>query len=212
MTGFTKDDLRVLLARRDRILTRLQTISDAPTGVALSERTQYKTRHRAAKTSHHGESAPPRDATLSDDRAGSSHAPSKRFSLYAHYRWRFERATDVPTLMQLCAIAERDYLEYIGVWRRPSFADHEQAVNDLLDHWRGCEDREVALHLDCQIKWVRKHRAMNGWEPTFGDERLRVDERTARILKMAGDGASSRAIGVEVGLSHAQVQRVLASV
>jgi hypothetical protein len=139
------------------------------------------------------------------------HAPSKRFSLWAHYSYRIDQAFaahDTSKLLMLAAAARRDYEEYCGLRRPAIFSDHADAVKELLRDYVGVHSREVAIWLGAPEKWVKRHRLLNSQDPTWGDERI-TDDALQQIVDLANEGRTLRSIATVVGVSHVQVKRIL---
>jgi hypothetical protein len=214
LPAFDREDILVLAARRKRILAKLQTISDAR-AAALSEKLG---KPGAA------DSSPPPETDM--DCIGKDGPPSKDFSLWAHYDWRFkqadrdaERARKVGDAQEfvrvlvrmssLCEMATRDYCLHTGVYRRPQGDDTGlRAVERLQTEYEGCAAEYVATWEMCSVRWVRQTRLRNGMDPETG-ERRPPDERTARILALAERKLTQREIALEVGVSAMTVSRTL---
>lgn len=229
------------------ILTKLQQISDAPTSRPNTNHTirprvgawncmncQHRNttsvsecsecgKHRpqdhlgAARNRPTGTSKIPEGVRLTASTEKLREAPSKQFSLWAHYSHRMDlaaRARDIGKLLLLAACATRDYEQYTGKRRKPNYADmssekaHYAQVNELLSEYNGCPSLEAALYLSTSERWVRRQRVLNGRDPDYGHEREN-DQTTATILRMSASGASIRVIADEIGLSKSVVHRRL---
>ena len=201
------DDFRIAVAAARRILTKLQQISDAPTGHL---RTGPKPPHYAEARIPEGVRTR-QDLTTSNGNGQGGHAPSKQFSLWGHYHYRMERAfaaQDASTLLKLAACATRDYELYLGK-RTTQHASHETAVIELLRDCQGMSAIEASWWLDAPLKWVRRHRVLNGRDAEFG-EPTRQDERTRKVLALAASGLKQRMIAEELGITQQRVSQILA--
>lgn len=204
--------LRAALYACKVILVKMQEISDAPTAqwrvdgqvVGATGSAGLRTRERhglGVKTGSYTASRMPEGVR--------EHGASKDVSLWRHYQWRMSRAQaarDVPLLFELAKQATRDYEVYTGV-RPASRDDDASAVDELLRECRGLPAVEAARRLDCSVKWVRRIRAANDLDSESGS--AHADPRLATIKRMRANGATVRAIGLEVGLSAAQVSNLL---
>lgn len=183
-----------------RIVLKLQLIDDSPT----SRRGFAEVPSGSA--SH--ESSIPKG--VRHDLTGD-HAPSKQFSLYAHYLWRMKRAQaaqDAGELLKLAGCATRDYEVYAHL--RPSYhASHDAAVNELLRACRGQSAVEASWWVGAPVKWVRRQRVVNGYDAETGDPRPRGNATTERVFALRENGATVRVIAEEVGISTGQVSNIL---
>lgn len=185
------------------ILTRLSQISDAPTGHMTHEPHQPRT----------GRSQIPAGVRQGATIERLKKAPSKQFSLWAHYSHRMQKAAqseDAGMLIKLAACATRDYEIHTGKRRPSQHSDHEAAVDELLRDYQGVSSLEAAWMLNQSEKWVRRQRVLNGRDADQGLE-LRADETTLRVLRLSAAGASERMIAAELGLSKSAVHRRLES-
>lgn len=165
----------------------------------------------AARTRPTGTSKIPEGVRLTASPERLREAPSKQFSLWAHYSHRMDlaaRARDVGKLLLLAACATRDYEQHTGKRRISQHTDHADAVSELLRDYTGCPSLEAALYLSTSERWVRRQRVLNGRDPDYGHEREN-DQTTATILRMSANGASERVIASETGLSKSAVHRRL---
>ena len=225
---FDRDSLAIIAARKRDVLSKLQLLSDARAAQPVQAILDAPRNQRRTRTSipgvnsakGHADSAPPPDVDMEClDKHGP---PPKTFSLYAHYRWRFDEAARMVKhaegderqrwLMRtdaLCSMAYRDLLAYTGKAPRPMGDTDTANVGRLLTEYRGVPAHEVAVWEMCSVAWVRKSRRLAGVDPELGEER--ADERTQRIVALAGEGKTQQAIAREVGISQARVSRVLAA-
>ena len=199
--GIDDPDYRAALYACKRILTKLALIDDAPTSRL----------RQGPKPPPYAESHIPEGVAANRNlHAPNGHAPSKQFSLWAHYEFRIQRAAqalDAPTLLKLAACATRDYEIHMGR-RTTHHSSHDSAVTELLRDCTGMPAIEASWWLDAPLKWVRRHRVLNGRDAELG-EPTEQNERTRRVLALERTGATVRAIAAEVGLPKSQVQRIL---
>ena len=216
------NELRAALYACKAILTRLQLIDDAPTshiradgqvtrGTASTGLRTRETHGLGVKGTRFSTSQVPEGVRMTGTPSnGLSHAPSKQFSLWAHYSWRMERAVaqqDAAALMRLAVCATRDYEVYTG--KRPAFHEnHEAAVTELLRDHTGVAAAEASWWLGAPEKWVRRQRVLNGRDDEFG-EPVKRDALTERILRMKADGATTRAIAAQCNVSTGHVSNVV---
>lgn len=206
------------LAACRHVLAKLRMLSEAvPTtrapeaSGATSTITRLRTRPTdplPPRTQHIASTMLPPDTEL--DRK-SHEPPSKRFSLYAHYLWRIERARDehdIDELRMLARMGLRDFGIATGRYRVPYHERHEQSVSSMLAKWRGWRAAEVAVYLNAPTEWVREQRSRNGRDPEHG-ELVEHGERLERVASMHAAGASVRAIADELGFSKTRVHEIL---
>lgn len=181
------------------MLTQLALINDSPTA-KLSQ---------TPSTPKGGESRIPSGVRTKMD-LSKDIAPSKQFSLWAHYSYRMGRAAarkDAAELLKLAACATRD-LEIHHKKRAPFHASHESAVTELLRNCTGLSAVEASWWTGAQVEWVRRQRVLHGRDAELGEPR-RVDEQTKRILAMKEAGASVRTIAAETGIAKSTVHDIL---
>ena len=206
MVEVLTDDLRAALYSCKSVLIKMQMLNDAPT----SQRGFAE----VPRGGNSDETQVPKGVRMGGDLTKRvDAAPSKQFSLYAHYLWRMrraEKAQDVGELLKLAGCATRDYETYMHT--RPSYHEkHEAAVTELLRDCRGQSAVEASWWLGTPVKWVRRQRVISGYDPENGEPRPRVDETTARIFALHEAGVSIRTIADEVHLSKSEVHRRLAA-
>lgn len=192
-------EIRTALYCCKTILTKLSQISDAPTGHMTHEPHQPRT----------GQSQIPAGVRQGATMERLREAPSKQFSLWAHYSHRMQKAAqseDAGLLIKLAACATRDYEIHTGKRRPSQHSDHEAAVDELLRDYQGVSSLEAAWMLNQSEKWVRRQRVLNGRDADYGSARD-SDVTTAKILRMAAAGGSLRTIAAETGLSKDGVRR-----
>lgn len=207
MTNGSRPDASLKIATHAcrEILRTLQLVSDAPANRLGEPRPPQR-----------GTSRIPSGVSLNGQ--SSDHAPSKRFSLYAHYRWRMDRAflqKDATKLHALAVEATRDYEEYIGTRKPLHFEHDDDAVAELLREHTGVPAEHAAIKMMVQNQslkdattWVRRQRARNGRDQEFGEPReFNADAR--RMFALQDSGASFRTIAAEVGCSLGHVSNVL---
>lgn len=194
------NELRAAALACRAILVKLQQINDAPTSRLRPGPTPPK----------YAESRIPEGVRVAAPLTGD-HAPSKQFSLWAHYSYRMNKALerqDAFTLLKLAACATRDY--EIHQRSRPGFhQNHEAAVTELLRDCVGVTATEASWFLGAPVEWVRRQRVLNGRDPEFGEPRGQLDALTARVLELAEEGKSLRFIAAEVHMSKSAVDRLL---
>jgi hypothetical protein len=232
LSGLTETDIRLLHARRQRILARLASLSNGTTtaapdgsGITVRPRADMSTgKGRALATSpgaspkHGGESRLPPGTHGNADMDGPhiDRPPSRNDDLHGHYLWRFKAAAakDSRSAIErhlatekICAQAEADYWREV---RGPRNVNESGPFKDrrILEEYAGLPNWEVATWEGIHPRAVAKLRRENGYD----DEGLEVelDERTRRILALKMGGASQRTIAAEVGISQQRVCQVLA--
>lgn len=216
------DDVDLATVACNRILGKLAILSEVSAVAVHIPRYTRKAEPRLSRNttvhmppaseSRPGESQVPTGVDMNRTvRKTEDRAPSKRQSLYYHYRWRMERAAqarDAHALLTLAAMAQRDYLGHMGAWRREGYEYHKDAVKALLADWVGCPSAEVAIWLAVPEKWVRKERLINGRDPQTGEDRI-PDERTDKIVAMMKEGLTQQGIADRLRLHKTTVHRIL---
>lgn len=156
----TQEDLALLVKRIQRVLWRLQCLSEAPASAPLDRR-QVGQREKPA-------SAPPPMVNLSHNGG----PPSRGLSLCEHYRWRFVRAKGNPEKLELLAmLAERDYWETVrarGRARKPHNEIKEERNRRIIDEYEGMPHLEVAVFEHMDETSIRKLRKEFGRDPQTG--------------------------------------------
>lgn len=228
-------DMRLALEACQRILSKLKLLPAAPTthhdlsGIVTSSvgSTGLRTRDShglGVKSGRTSDSIVPYEVMNGQSMLGNGHAPDAQLNLYAHYFWRMKHAQkrgDAGMLMRLAGEATRAYEEWQGN-ARELFATDEEAVTALLRRFEGVDDVEAAVALRAPnqsyraaVEWVRRTRRMNGRNPDDGASlpsfMLNRRARNERVIELAANGVSMRAIGEEVGISHTQVKRIVES-
>ncbi|MBV9805192.1 MAG: hypothetical protein JO130_18485 [Solirubrobacterales bacterium] len=221
-------DLAVAEIACKRALAKLVTLSDKSAvqiraeGMLEHETTtdRLRTRDRQPMPVKGGRGAGSQLPSGVDTKATTrgDHAPSKQSSLYFHYRWRMHKALvseDAGLALSLAGAATQDYEEHVGKRRPLRWASHDDAVNYLLTHYVGVPSATAAVDMRTPSesfrnaqRWVQAQRTRNGHDPELGERRA-MDSRTRRIVEMAAAGIKQRLIADEVGLSQAQVSRIL---
>lgn len=153
------DDINLLVARRDRALARMSTISEAPGSRPLN-------RERMQAPSGGGSKPPP---GVNFDRIRSvKECPDKDRSLRDFWAWQFAHAKHLDDLPVLCALAERDLESraHTGM----STAERHRARNRsiLASRYYDQPPEVVAAFEDCTEKHVRVRRRANGMNPKTG--------------------------------------------
>jgi hypothetical protein len=151
------------------------------------------------RTGRHGESAPPPGAL--------DQAPP--LDLAAKYAVKFERAKgDLAKIRRLCFMAEKDIERYRGTTTRTVHEDHADAVRELLEDHEGDSAADAAYVLDTGVRWVKRHRALNGRDPETGLP-ARLTDRKRRIIELANAGTKQTEIAAEVGCNQSYVSQVV---
>ncbi len=202
-----------------QILAKLAMLADAevnqqtptqvegPTG-SIGLRTRQ--RHGLPIHSHpSGSSSIPRGV---DMRPGER-APSKELSLHAHYLWLMRRAIiaeDHGRLLVLAAYACRDYAVRVEGAGAERHEYHAAAVRELVKQWEGEPALEAAVWLGQSVLWVRRQRIAAGVEPELGGEADVAAGLRGQVCALKRNGATTRAIAAEVGVSQTRVCQLLA--
>lgn len=163
------------------------------------------------------------DQKASIEQLGS--APSKQFSLWAHYRHHIHHAaqsahraategdedTFARSIRKLLELAWRATFDHEIATGKRTISRHEMhssAVDELLRDYLGVPALQAACMLGQSERWVRDQRGRNGRDAEYGHER-NDDPLTARIMRLRAAGASERTIAAEVGLSKTAVHHRL---
>jgi hypothetical protein len=168
LQGIEAADVAILDLRQRRILAKMEMLSDSPGASVVST---------IGKRSKPGTKAPP-GVRLTDARPG---APDKDRSLYDHYRYRFEKATEYPARLLICALAERDYLEHAqssgGGRRRAAREDKTERDQRILTEYRGIPKLEAAVMERVSLRHIERLRVSVG----HVDPELGVKQRPPRV-------------------------------
>lgn len=227
MSGLTETDIRLLYARRQRILARLSSLSNGTTTVA-PDGSGHTVRPRAdmstakgralaaspgAKPDRHAESRLPPGTRANADlgEEAPERPPSRDVDLHGHYLYRFKEAKgDFWQTEKLCAMAERDYQREVRGSRNVN--EHGLRKDQrILDEYAGLPPWEVATWEGCHPLSVVRLRREAGLNPEDGLE-VELDERTQRILDLKRQKMTQREIARIVGVGVATVNRTLAGV
>lgn len=214
-----------------RILARLQLLPEGPAAtirtdgqaVHASGSGRLRTRPGPWQNEHvggRGDPAAPKSARFTTSTipegvrvdGGHEGAPSKLFSLWAHYSYRIDQARqrgDAFALLRLAACATRDY--EIATRQRPAYHEnHEAAVTELLRDCAGVSAIEAAWYLGAPMAWVKQQRVRHRRDPETGEPIAGRDTRIERIFALRAEGMKQAEIAEAVGLTQPRVSEILA--
>lgn len=210
-TGAPPADTAVVLSSGPWICQRCDSRNPGRTRSCSTCHGNRPVADRGVKQPHFSASKVPTGVRQGGDLTGpNGHAPSKNFSLWGHYSYRMERALaqkDTGLLLKLAGCATRDYELHYRL--RPSYhGNHEAAVTELLRDCRGVSALEAAWQLGAPVKWVKRQRVVNGYDPELGEPR-KQDPRRQRVLELHAEGWKQQAIADEIGISQQHVSRIV---
>ena len=173
MTGdptYDAIDAKILVTRRNRILARLQLISESP-AVRLD---------RPRVSGSRAGSKPPPEAD--PEREGP---PDINRSLYDHFLWHFRHAKDPEHVRRLCSIAEARYHEHVRGNRQDAREKPEDRTRRILRDYEGWPAFDAALVEGCTEKHIRTLRKQAGRDQGWGFRDAAspkgADERMAQL-------------------------------
>jgi hypothetical protein len=194
-------DVRILEARRRRILARMSVLASAP-----AARLSHSRRSPTKPTS-----APPPGTYDQDDltvkRTGP---PSKDRSLFDHYAYRFREAgNDYWQTQRLCAQAEHDYACEVCANVLPWNEDGPAKDARILSNYEGQPPWVVATWEDCTPEHVVRLRRLSELDPATGspDPDLSLVDRQI-LAAMSGD-MNAKAASEAFGVSRDYVRRLI---
>lgn len=198
-------DVRLLSARRKRILMKLAMLSEARI-------MSYNVRPERVYV-RDGSSAPPPDVDVHADVTETQDGPPlKDRSLYEHYVWRFRDAKgDYWRTEKLCAQAEHDYAMVARGNRTPHNEDGPMAERRILRDYAGVAPWEVATWEGCDPQYVRKLRRLNELDPQTGLPDVNLSDRDREIVRAVRSGEGQRSIAARLGLSQPRIAQVVAA-
>lgn len=130
----------------------------------------------------------------------SKRAPPKDFSLYEHYRWRYQRARDdlqrrVIYCQARAALRERQ--QGPEPWQQRWNYNEEDDIKVLVEDGEGVHIAELSAVTGWPYHWIATQRERNAREPTYGKPRPRWqkmtgDEKKNLVRYLFGEGHSVR--------------------
>lgn len=222
-------DVKVYLARRNRIIAKLHSLGDGNfkgrTSAPLDDRTQYVTPRREhvdpldvdagrlramdaaagqTRTTRHAESAAPPGVRFALDGP-----PPKSAGLLAHYLWRFKR--EVRTLdygHMLCTEAERDYQRESAAPEEIKIEKPAETDARVLRTYKGRSPAYVAVWENCEQEYVIRLRHREGLDPETGLENgEEIDGQTGNGSNRSATTPIATAESLLVSMLSARPQR-----
>lgn len=149
------------------------------------------------------------------DNRDSKKPPPKDFSLYEHYRWRYQRARDdLQRRVIFCQAraALRERKKGPEPWQARWNYDEEDDIKVLIEDGEGVHIAELAAVTGWPHHWIATQRERNGREPTFGNPRprwqkLSEDEKSYQGRYLFAEGHSLRGAAKVLGIAPSTLLR-----